>query len=263
MKIALGSALGAALLFGPSVARADDESGVLDSRHHRYESPQHFALEFRFGAYKPRIDDAPELGGKTPYADTFANTPGGSPSATLLLQAEFDWQVLRIPHFGTLGPGVGVGYTSNSTNARLKSDPTQRAAEQTSLDIFPMYAVAVLRVDVLARELRIPIVPYAKGGLGFAFWRASNTLGTSHAANSVGDDVSGKGHTWGTHLALGLALHLNEFDNGAAVNLDNSIGINHTYAFFELMAAELTGLGQSSALFVGTRSWVVGLAFEM
>jgi hypothetical protein len=254
-------AVGGALLFLALPARADDESGVLDSRHHRYESPQNFALEFRFAPYKPRVDDAPELHG-TPYADAFGDNP------RLEIATEFDWQALRIPHLGTLGPGVGVGYTSISRKALIKGcTPSPQnsceSAEDTSLEIFPMYAVVVLRADVVMRELHIPLVPYVKGGLGFAFWRASNTLGTSSATDGSGNDVSGKGHTWGTHIAAGLALHLNEFDNAAAVNLDNSVGINHTYAFFELMSAQLTGLGQKQALFVGTNTWVVGLAFEM
>jgi hypothetical protein len=248
-------------------ARADDESGVLDSRHHRYESPQHFALEFRFAPYKPRVDDAPELHG-TPFADSFGDR-GVKDSANprLEIATEFDWQVLRIPHLGTLGPGISVGYVSISRKARIKDCPpfppppaqqSCESAEDTNLTIFPMYAVVVLRADVVPRELHIPLVPYVKGGLGFAFWRASNGLGTSEA-----NGVSGKGHTWGTHVAIGLALHLNDFDNAAAVNLDNSVGINHTYAFFELMSAQLTGLGQKEALFVGANTWVVGLAFEM
>ncbi len=250
--VIVGSVVGAASLLAVANARADEESGVLDSRHRRYESPQRFALEFRFAPYKPRVDDAPELNGKTPYADSFGTNP------RLEIGAEFDWQVLRIPHVGTLGPGVSIGHTSISRKARLKSDPTRESSEETSLEIFPMYGVLVLRGDAVMRDLRVPLVPYVKGGLGFAFWRASNSLGTSEA-----DNVSGKGHTWGAHVAAGLALHLNAFDNAASVNLDNSVGINHSYAFFELMSAQLTGLGQSHALFVGTNTWVTGLAFEM
>jgi hypothetical protein len=259
-RIGFFSALVLAALGTSVVASADDESGVLESRHHRYESPQNSALEFRFFPYKANVDNAPELGGKTPYADAFG------PNPRLAIAAEFDWQVLRIPHLGTLGPGVSAGYTSISRPAKIKNCPpfpagttTCDSAEDTTLEVFPFYAVAVLRADVVMRELRIPLVPYVKGGVGMALWRASNTLGTSSST----DGVSGKGHTWGTHWAAGLALHLNAFDNAAAVNLDNSVGINHTYAFFEVMSSQLTGLGQSHALFVGTNTWAVGLAFEM
>jgi hypothetical protein len=258
-QLLLSSAIVAATLAVPLAARADDESGVLDSRHRKYESPQNFALEFRFAPYKPRIDEAPELGGKTPYGDTFGSLQ------RLEIAIEIDWQALRIPHVGTLGPGLSAGYTSMGNKALLKNCPPIpqgqtdcTSGEDTTLEIYPMYGVLVFRADAIQRDLHIPLVPYAKGGLGMAFWRASNTLGTSSA-----DNVSGKGHTVGAQLAIGLALHLNDFDGGAARNLDNSVGINHTYLFFELMSAMLTGLGQSHALFVGTNTWVTGLAFEM
>jgi hypothetical protein len=251
-QLVLSSALALATLAVPLTARADDESGVLDSRHRKFESPQRWALEFRFAPYRPRIDDAPELNGATPYASTFGTMP------RLEIAIELDWQALRIPHVGTLGPGLSAGYTSMGDKARLKSNPSQSSAEDTTIEIYPMYGVLVFRADAIQRDLHIPLVPYAKGGLGLAFWRASNSLGTSSA-----DNVSGKGHTVGAQFAIGLALHLNDFDGGAARNLDNSVGINHTYAFFELMSAQLTGLGQTHALFVGTNTWVTGLAFEM
>jgi hypothetical protein len=251
----------AALLFSAAEASADDRTGVLDGRHRRYETPQRFALEFRFTHYTPRIDSAPELNGQTPYRDTFGTMP------RLEIATEFDWQVLRIPHLGTLGPGISIGYTSMSAKARAHADPSVVSGENTSLDIFPMYAVMVLRADVFAREMQIPLVPYVKGGVGYALWRAYNDAGTSaaplDASNPSSDNVSGKGHTFGSHVAVGIALHLNQFDNAAAVNLDNSVGINHTYFFAEYMLSQLTGLGQSHALYVGTNTWTLGLTFEM
>src|SRR5258706_11723565 len=99
-------AVGALSLLAAREARADDESGVLDSRHHKYESPQHFAFEFRIARYLPNIDSDPNFGGKHPYANVFGDTP------RFEIAAELDWQVLRIPHVRALGPGVSVGYTS-------------------------------------------------------------------------------------------------------------------------------------------------------
>ena len=251
----------ATLLFLTATASADDRTGVLEGRHHRYETPQRFALEFRFTRYTPRIDSAPELNGETPYQNTFGTLP------RLEISTEFDWQVLRIPHLGTLGPGVSVGYTSMAAKARAHADPALVSGENTSLDIFPMYVVVVLRADVFAREMQIPLVPYVKGGVGYALWRAYNDAGTSSvpvdANNASAGAVSGKGHTFGSHVAAGIALHLNQFDNAASVNLDNSVGINHTYFFAEYMLSQLTGLGQSHALYVGTNTWTMGLTFEM
>ncbi len=249
----------ALLLFAPP-SRADDESGVLANRHHHWESPQNFAFEFRFSPYRPRVDADPSLLG-TPYADTFGTMP------RLEIAAEFDWQTLRIPHVGTLGPGFSVGYTSMGAPA-MKADGTGPSAETTSLDIFPMYAVLVLRVDMVEKDLHVPLVPYVKGGLGLAFWRAYNDGGTSSAPNPAGPGtIAGKGHTVGTHVALGLSLDLNAFDRTAASNFDNSVGVNHTYLFAEAYLSALTGLAQSHALYVGNGSITApalafGLAFE-
>jgi hypothetical protein len=216
----------------------------LQGRRKDFESPQNFAIEVRLSPYLPDVDSDPALGGKTPYQDVFGS------SRRLLFGLEFDWQAARIPHLGTIGPGLGAGLLSASANAS--------SGETTSLAIYPFYAAAVLRVDALWRDLRIPFVPYAKLGVGVAFWRASNTLGTS-----VYQGVSGKGHSLGPHFALGLGLDLNAFDPYAAKNFDNAMGVNSTYLFAELTREDLTGLGlQEAPLRVGGTNWTFGLAFE-
>ncbi len=223
-------------------------------RHKHFESGQHFALEVRFAPYKPSIDSAPGVTG-APYQSTFGTTP------RLLGAVEFDWQALRIPHFGTLGPGASAGYTSMSAHANFTQCPPAPAscqsAENTSLDVFPFYAVAVLRIDVFLRDFNIPLIPYGKAGVGLAFWRASNDSGTSSYSG-----VAGKGHTWGTHFAVGLALSLNWLDPRAARSLDSAVGINNTSLFGEWMFAGLNGFGASDVLYVGTSTWLGGLNVE-
>jgi hypothetical protein len=118
-----------------------------------------------------------------------------------------------------------------------------------------MYGVGVLRIDTLARETAVPLVGYAKLGLGYGLWWAGNDLGTQS-----------KGHTWGTHVALGGMLLLDAFDEHAAIELDNEWGINNTYFYFEWMRASLDGISQSgdhSVMHIGTNTWVLGLAIEM
>jgi hypothetical protein len=131
------------------------------------------------------------------------------------------------------------------------------SSEDTSLEIFPMYLAAVFRADVFMKEYRVPLVPYLKAGPALAFWRAYNDQGTSNVGG-----VAGKGHTFGTNLALGLAFHLNVLDEYTARNFDNAMGVNHTYLYWEYYSLALTGIGQSDALRVGNNSWVLGLAFE-
>jgi hypothetical protein len=133
----------------------------------------------------------------------------------------------------------------------------KESGDTYSLRIYPFTLDAVLRVDTLWRNLGFPIVPYAKAGVGYALWRASNSGGTAEA-----NGVSGKGSTWGPHVALGAAFALDVLDQGASRNMDNATGINNTYVYVEYYWLELTGVGQSHPLHVGTRTWAAGLAFE-
>jgi hypothetical protein len=231
----------------------DREPEQLGAERRNFESPQHFAAELRFASFSPDVDSDPALHGNAPYATAFGTKP------RLLVSAEFDWQAYRIPHFGTIGPGLGVGYTTASRPAQfVEPHNGETSGETTSLEIFPFYAVAVLRADVLWREIHVPLVPYAKLGIGYALWRATNTLGTSSYQG-----ISGKGHSLGTEIALGLGQNLNVFDPYAAKNFDADMGVNNTYLFAEWTRSDLTGIGtQQDPLRVGGTSWTFGLAFE-
>jgi hypothetical protein len=257
-RIALaGAALATGVLVFCRGALAQEErEDVLGGRHKMYESAQHFAIELRFSPFTPAVDSNPSLHGATPFASTLHDFP------RLMFQMEFDWQALRIPHFGTLGPGVGIGYTKMSGDAQFVTahGPTGilNSGETTSLTIFPFYAVAVLRADVLWREAHVPLVPYAKLGFGYSIWRASNTVGTSDYAGRTG-----VGGTMGTELGVGVAFNLNIFDEYSAKNFDDSVGVNNTYAFAEYTRADLDGLGiQSDPMRVGAQSWTFGLTVE-
>ena len=60
----------------------------------------------------------------------------------------------------------------------------------------------------------------------------------------------------------GLSAVLGVIDPHSAQQLDESTGINNTYIFAEFMMSDLTGIGQSHALYVGSNSLVFGLSFE-
>ncbi len=246
----LASTLLAAAPASAQVIGVDD----LGTPRKSFESPQRFALEFRFGLFWPAIDSDPALGGKHPFGDLYGTGP------QLLSGAEFDWQAIRIPHFGTLGPGLAASYMKATTKAPFAKPHNGQtiSGEDTSLEVFPFYAAAVLRIDVLWRDYHVPLVPWVKAGVGLALWRASNTLGTS-SFNSV----SGEGHSLGTHLALGLGLNLNCFDSDTAREFDNSMGVNGTYLFAEYTSEDLDGLGiQNDPMRVGGNEWTFGLALE-
>jgi hypothetical protein len=251
-----------ALAAPAAFAQGDTRVDTLGTLHHQaYESPQHFAIELRLAPFfYPDIDTDPSLGGCTPFKTVFG------PGKTILMSAEFDWQALRIPHVGTLGPGVGIGYATFSGNAPLAAaqnggcltSTSQASGESTSLNIYPFYGVAVFRADGLWKDLGVPFVPYAKAGIGGALWQASNTLGTSTFGGQ-----KGQGYSMGAQLAIGIGFNLNILDPYAARNFDESMGVNSTYLFAEWTDASLQGLGfQSNPLRVGGTMWTFGLAWE-
>ena len=230
-------------------AQGVDEFGAYGRTGSHGESSQNGLVEARFGAYNPRVDKSVPNG--TPYADTFGN------SSRYMFGLEGDWQVLRIPHLGTFGPGFGWGYTRASGYARLTSDMNKRSDEQTTLSIMPIYVVGVLRVDVLSREIGIPLVPYAKLGMGSALWWSSDGGQTAYAGN-----VKGTGISYGPQYALGGMFLLDILDQQTARDADVSLGINNSYIFGEWYGSELDAFGSSKRLNVGANTWVVGLAIE-
>jgi len=242
-----------ALPAGAQWTEQPDETDWRREDRPMYESPQSWAFEARFGPYKPLIDE--EFGGTGPYERVFGD------SNRLFLGAEVDYQALRIPFVGTIGPGFAWHFTKMSGSAKLQGTDTD-AAETTSLWIMPMYLVGVLRVDVFAREFGVPLVPYGKLGAGYALWKSSNELGTSVYQGPSGSE-EGKGRSYGLHYAGGLMLQLDPFERHAAAQLDESVGINHSYVYFEWMKSTLDGFGAGDQMQVGASTWSMGLAFEI
>lgn len=215
---------------------------------HPFRSAQNFALELRFSPYYPDVDSEPGLSG-TPFKDRFGDNP------RLYFGIEFDWQMLRIPYVGTLGPGLSAGLVGMTRPAQTVSG--RASGDEYSLDIYPFVLNAVLRADAFWRETGVPLVPYGKLGLGYGLWRASNGGGTANFGGAKGE-----GGTLGTNVAVGLAFALDALDSGASRNMDNAIGINNTYFYAEYYWLTLNGLAQDSALYVGSKSYALGLAFE-
>ena len=250
---AAGVTLAAALTSGSAVAQGVDEFGAYGGLEDRkvQESGQSTAVEIRFGRYVPNVDDEFD-NGATPYEDMFGN------GDRFLLGVEVDWQALRIPYLGTLGPGLGWGMTKSSANSPFE-DGTGDSPQKTTLTVMPIYLVGVLRADVIAKETLIPVVPYAKLGLGTALW----WVGDGSETARTDDNVVGRGISYGYQFALGGMLLLDFFDPSAAVEADNSIGVNNSYLFGEWYYSDLGGFGSANKLQVGTNTWMVGLALEI
>lgn len=207
-----------------------------------------FAVELRFGPYRPQVDRA--FNNAAPYNQVFGD------STRFMLGGEFDWQPIHIPHFGSVGVGGLFGYTKATANARF-SDGSGASAEDTSFSLWMLSALAVIRVDVLARETWIPLVPYGKVGPAMGLWSTSNGSGTSEV-----NGVKGEGRTYGMMYAVGGMFLLDILDRQSAKTFAAEQGVKHTYLFGELTLAEVTGLGQSGAMQVGDRTWTVGIAAQ-
>ncbi len=236
---------------GVQRANAQEENTALDATIWKNDrSPQNAAFEVRFGPYSPKIDD----GLSTPVYDNFFGD-----KRRYMFGFELDWQALRIPFVGTLGIGAGWGYTQMSGTNLVEFTPAgetpPNVSQESSLNIMPVHAVGVFRVDVLARRFAIPLVPYAKFGLATAFWWVNDGIGTAtDDGGTKGQDIS-----LGTQAALGGMFLLDILEPSSALAADVESGVNNSYIFFEWSMSNYGG----DQMNVGSNNWVTGLAFEM
>jgi hypothetical protein len=244
--LALAALASAVVVALPAAARAQVIAGERD----RYESPQHFAFELRFGPYRPDVDSefAGGKGGASPYNSFF----GGN--RRLMSQIEFDYQIVR--HVGSIGLGLGAGYFSETGhNPDEAGMPT---ADTSTLRLIPISLSAVYRFDLMYERSGIPLVPYGKLGFDYVLWQITNGNGeVAHAAGGTG-----QGGTWGWHAAVGVSLVLDFFDPVTAHQFDIEMGVNHTHLFAELGHWDVSGLGRAGKLHVGDNTWLAGLMFE-
>lgn len=230
----------------PSAAAAQ----VISGDHDQYKSPQHFALELRFGPYKPDIDS--EFSGQKqvhPFQDFFGS------GRKLMSQVEFDYQIIR--HVGSAGIGLGIGYFSED-GANLTVPAGTVSADTSTLKLIPFSLSAVYRFDLPLERFKFPLVPYGKLGLDYVIWSINNGNG------DVPQTAGGIGHggTWGWHAAVGLSFVLDFLDPAAARQFDAESGVNHTHLFVELGHWNVSGLGAANKLHVGDTTWVGGMLFE-
>jgi hypothetical protein len=241
----------AVLVSAPAaLAQGIDDFGAYGGLERRglERSRQEAAFEIRVGPYTPNVDQ--DLNG-TPYEDIFGDKQrwhGG---------LEADWQLFRIPRTLSLGPGFGAHYTTASARAPLESGEG-RSAQDTTLTIVPLHLVGVVRVDALADRLNIPFCPYAKLGVGYAFWWSKD--GDKGAS---ADGVEGKDTSYGLVYALGISGRLDWLDPDDAASADASLGINHSSIFIEYFSSNLNGFGSNSVMQVGTKTYVFGVMLEI
>jgi hypothetical protein len=210
-------------------------------------SPQYGAFELKFGPYTPNVDDEPGLAG-SPYHAVFGN------DTMFLTMIELDFQFLRLRGIN-FGVGGGMGFMQAYTKAQTVSG--QDSADYTVLNVMPFALLGVVRVDVLANELHVPLVPYFKGGLNWYLWWV---LG--------GGANKGSGGTPGWQISPGLGIQLDGFDEMSSRTFDNELGVNHSYLFFEYTYAVVEGLFGGDNMYLSpdnmgkNGTWFIGVALE-
>lgn len=177
-----------------------------------------------------------------------------------IVGGEIDALLYRIPYVGPLGFGVGASWARYSGRALTDTGAESvcnggsssaadiaddQSTESTTLRIFPISTLAVLRVDALARELNVPFVFGLKLGLDTVPWVAKK-----------GGERQGNGVTFGMHWAAQIGLELDFLERQSAKRLDSEWGINHTMLFFELFGS----LADSSFPLDNAFAWRAGLS---
>jgi hypothetical protein len=228
----------------PQLARAEDKKlgdnneqaltetdPLLKPKARRWQSPERFMLELRGGVYSPNGMD---LKG---YGRFFADDAGPN------IGFHFDGIAYRQDNWFYLTAGGSLGYIGLSGKA-LPIDPTFTVDEETTLAIIPLVATIGLRVDALARKLRIPLIFAGRVGWEWAHWDTNKGLKNDATGWSLGPFFSAQ-----------VAFDLDAIEPGSARNLDEEFGINHTYLFGEVYSF----VPVSKQLPIGDTNWLVGL----
>ena len=222
-------------------------------------SPQWGAFELKFGPYTPNVDKEPGLDG-SPYSTVFGN------DTMFLTMIELDIQFLRFRGIN-FGLGGGLGFMQAYTKAQTVSGAD--SADYTVLNVMPFVLLGVVRVDVLASELHIPLVPYFKGGLNwYLWWILGGGKTASFTDPETGRSEKASGGTPGWQISPGLAIQLDGFDRMSARTFDNELGVNHSYLFFEYTHAVVEGLFGGDNMYLSPTNigsngtWMIGLALE-
>jgi hypothetical protein len=168
-----------------------------------------------------------------------------------LLLAEFDFFLYRIPFLGPIGIGIAggwAGYKGTACEAGTITGNTCTPSTQSAkFSIFPLNAMAVLRIDALARETSVPFVFTGKVGFNTVFFN-----------EELGAGKSG-GTSYGFGWAAQIALELNFVNERRANALDEDWGINSSFFFFELAGSQANSSAPVGDKFYFTGG--VGLTF--
>ncbi len=229
---ALLACVALACLWSTSALAQSDDDLVPATRN--FNSPERLILELRVGPYQP------DMGGNAAFDRLFAEDDG------LLLALELDVIAFRLDDILYASAAAQLGWAKYKGYALdVDGAPTR---EESSLEIVPLSALAVLRLDAFARQLGIPFIVTGKVGYTWMSW-STETGGADNAA----------GWSLGLAYAAQLALDLDSLDQGAARIMDEEWGINHSFLFLEVHGFA----PNDDSLPLGAMTWAMGLGFVM
>jgi hypothetical protein len=182
------------------------------------QSPREWTFHLQFGGYFPEIDSEAGLTSR-PFERVFGD------SDRVLTQAGLERSLFDA--FGTLGLGVSAGYSEFYGKGFFAEGPNagERSSDNTSFIVVPLQAFLAYRFDPLALRWGIPLVPFAKAGVGTWLWWTG------------GESGQRAGFSYGA----GLQLHLDFFDPRLATEFDRNIGVNNSYLYVDWTGWQVDG----------------------
>ena len=212
--------------------------------------PPNYTFGVQAGSYIPNIDsqfESSQGSVKPPYEEAF----GGDPSLVLRLELQRN---LTAP-FGTIGIGTSVGYWCKEGKAIAPTGSD--ASDTTELVIYPMQLEASYRLDRWVEYF--PLVPMVRGGLSYYYWRIFDGA-DDLASFSTGEEA--QGGTLGWHVALGVHILLDAFDQEAAISFERDAGLINTYFTIEYQISRVDDFGSAESFRLGDDVLLFGLALD-
>src|SRR5262249_3630455 len=132
--------------------------------------------------------------------------------------------------FGDLGVGISAGWMRKTAKAFMdpSADPLcalppdskcpRSQGDEVSFNLIPLALTAIYRFTYLDDEFGIPVVPYARGGLGYYIWWSTKPDGSF--SDVMGNRAAGA--SAGLVGSVGLSIRAERIDGGAARSMRES-----------------------------------------
>ncbi|MBK9070817.1 MAG: hypothetical protein IPL79_07445 [Myxococcales bacterium] len=249
-----------ALAASPAFAQSNNEPyWASDEGSEDYDDPSIDPVTWRVGLkvgpYVPGIDA--QLGDEPgPYESMFGT--GG-------VMPVLDVERIIFRRAGHVAIAGNIGFFSTTANAwRQGSSPTdpdrpRASSDSNSFRLMPMSIGVSYRLTQLHEQWKIPLVPYARGGVAYYLWWIKAPNGD--VARIEGADDKALGASLGVVGAVGISLRLDWIDKDAMQSMRES-GTQHAGLYAEIQGGKVDGFGSEKKLSVGDTTWFAGVDFE-